>query len=101
METAWDNIDTGEGFTYVPHPLASVAERICKEKCPVRDLCVRDALTDGDVEGIRGGFRFHMGRVSSRDAYAIKREYDVKVSVIRRTGSYEPSNEVPGVSESD
>lgn len=96
MATAWDNIDTGEGSVYVPDPLAPIAERICKEVCPIRDICLKRALNDEEAEGILAGFRFHMGKVSSRDAYTLKREHHVKVRVIRRSASGESSSDMQG-----
>ena len=101
MATAWDNVDTGVGSVYVPDTLAPIAERICKEVCPIKDICLQKALADEEAEGIRAGFRFHMGKVSSRDAYTLKREHHVKVRVIRRSANGESSSEMQGVREDD
>lgn len=83
METAWDNVDKGDH--YEPDPNEELARRICVSACPVRDLCFRDAIEDPEAEGIRGGYRFHMGRVSSRDSMKIQREFGIKVKVVRST----------------
>jgi hypothetical protein len=44
---------------------------ICKS-CPVRDMCLSDAVQDKAAEGIRGGFYFHRGKVIASDAEKIK-----------------------------
>lgn len=50
------------------------ASEICKT-CPVRDLCVPDAVADSTSNGVRGGFGFHKGTVLATDAERIKNEF--------------------------
>lgn len=80
LKTAWDNIDHGE--KYLPDPQEDVAKRVCAE-CPVRELCVRDAVVSEVSEGIRGGYRFHMGWVSRAEAREIQKEFGIKARVKR------------------
>ncbi len=82
LATAWDNIDVGtwEEGEYVPDPQALVAKNICFA-CPVRELCMRDALTDNEAEGIRGGYRFERGYVSKEDARKMYQEFGMRAKV--------------------
>lgn len=89
MATAWDNIDKGDH--YEPDPQEQVAKAVCFDACPVRDFCLRDAVSDPESEGLRGGYRFHMGGVDNREALKIKREFRLKVRVIRKTA---PTREI-------
>jgi len=82
LATAWDNIDAGtwEEDEYVPDPQALVAKNICYA-CPVRELCLRDALSDNEAEGIRAGYRFERGYVSRDDARKIQKEFNLRAKV--------------------
>lgn len=84
MATAWDNIDHDDH--YEPDPQEAIARQACFS-CPVREKCLREAIADPESEGIRGGYRFHMGSVDNRDALKIKREFNLKVKVLRRTST--------------
>lgn len=82
LSTAWDNVDEGtwEKNKYVPDPQADVARKIC-DACPVRGLCLLDALSDNEAEGIRAGFRFERGYVTKHDARKIFAEFGVRAKV--------------------
>lgn len=82
LATAWDNIDAGtwEEENYVPDPQEFVAKNICFE-CPVRELCLRDALTDNEAEGLRAGFRFERGYVSKDDSRKIRKEFGLRAKI--------------------
>jgi hypothetical protein len=62
------------------HPKLNDAVQICME-CPVRALCVKDASTEEEVYGLRGGFFFIDGRLVSRDRATLHREFGLKVPV--------------------
>lgn len=83
MRTAWDNIDHGEEFGYLPDPLEDLAKEICIKECPVREICLRKAAQEVKSDGIRGGFRFHMGGVEHRDATKIRFEHGIKTRILR------------------
>lgn len=86
MATAWDNVNTGwEPTDYEPDPMESIAKAVCFNKCPVRMECLRSALNDEYSEGIRGGYRFHEGRMTQREATKVYRELGVRAKVIRQT----------------
>lgn len=84
LVTAWDNIDHGE--KYLPDPQEDVAKRICAA-CPVRDMCIQDAVQSEISEGIRAGYRFHMGWVSRAEAREIQKEFGLKARVKRGQSS--------------
>lgn len=96
LATAWDNVDAGtwEQDSYIPDEQAHVARNICFA-CPVREACIRDALTDNEAEGIRGGFRFEKGYLSKEDARKLYQEFGLRAKV-RKTASnpYVQTNEV-------
>jgi hypothetical protein len=96
LSTAWDNIDEGtwEEDYFVSDPQAHVAKNICFA-CPVRKLCIEDALFDNEAEGIRGGFRFEKGYVSKEDARKMYKEFGLRAKV-RKVASkpYVKTNEV-------
>lgn len=104
MDGSWDNIDVGgwEKTEYAPHPNAEIAKNICFA-CPVREKCLRDALSDNDAEGIRAGYRFEDGRVSRRDARNIFNEWGLRARLIKKNRTVEnvKSEEVQGVREDD
>lgn len=103
METAWDNIETGtwKKSEHNPSPLAPIAEEICVNQCPVRELCLKDAISDNEADGLRGGYRFEFGTVSRRVAQDIFNEFGLRARVSRRTPSNVQDPQVPGVSESE
>src|SRR5690606_29622521 len=84
LKTAWDNIYVDQIDDYVSDSLEDEAKRICKTVCRVREACLRDAISDNMSEGIRGGYRFHQGAVSRRDAFEIYDEFGLRASVSRR-----------------
>jgi hypothetical protein len=94
MQTAWDNVDVGtwETAAYAPDPAENVAKTLCVSSCPVREKCLRDALSDNEVDGIRGGFRFENGNVSMSDAKVIFNEFSLRARVRKRMSN--GSNEV-------
>lgn len=69
MTNAWVEED-GENYLY--------AQMVC-EDCPVRRACLTEAVRDPDAEGLRAGFYFTNGGVSSADASQIRREFGVRV----------------------
>ncbi len=54
------------------------AKDICAS-CPVRRLCLQDAVDDPNAQGIRGGYRFHYGRAVSRDDLNSMRAEGIRV----------------------
>ena len=88
MKTAWDNIDVGtwERTVTVPDQKADIAKILCAS-CPVREFCLRDAVRDNQAEGIRAGYRFENGNVSSREARAIFNEWEIRAPVGKRPKS--------------
>lgn len=85
MQSAWDNIDIGtwEKTVTEPDPKADIASALC-EDCPVRELCLRDALKDNEVEGLRAGFRFENGTTSQNDARRIFNEWGLRARVSKK-----------------
>lgn len=63
INTAWDS---------TTDPMSPQAIEIC-ESCPVRELCLIDAVRDPMSQGIRGGFMFSMGRIHFKDEKRIKK----------------------------
>jgi hypothetical protein len=49
--------------------------KLCIEACPVRKLCLMDALADPEAEGIRAGYHFYQGRVSKDDRDAMLQRF--------------------------
>lgn len=58
--------------------------RVICETCPVRMECLEDALSDNKAEGIRGGFFFDGGTLSSEEARAMHRQLGIRVRVRAR-----------------
>lgn len=106
METAWDNIDVGTWQKTItePDPKADIAKILCFD-CPVRELCLRDAVNDNEAEGIRGGYRFENGTVSRSDARKIFHEWGIRTKVSKKARDKSEdvieSEEVPEVREND
>lgn len=105
MDGSWDNVDVGtwKSYSSEPHANAEVAKQICFS-CPVREACLRDALSDNEAEGVRAGYRFEDGKVSRRDARNIFNEWGLRAKVKKtRTVVSEDveSDEVQGVREDD
>ena len=102
VQTAWDNIDEGtwEKDNYVPSPLAQVAKQICLS-CPVRELCLVDAIEDNEAEGIRGGYRFENGYVMREDARKIYGQFELRAKVKKNSRLREKSPEMSEVQPHD
>lgn len=85
-QTAWDNIDVGtwEKTVTEPDAQADVAKILCFD-CPVREMCLRDALKDIEAEGIRAGYRFENGTVSKHDARKIFNEWGLRAKVSKKS----------------
>jgi len=107
MATAWDNVDIGtyENPEFENDPKEDIAKAICIE-CPVREKCLRDAITDNEAEGIRGGYRFSFGNVSREEGKIIFNEWGLRARVAKQTRAYVPegqeyveSDEMQGVRE--
>jgi Transcription factor WhiB len=75
LDTAW--IDE-------THPYQDEAIEICLE-CPVRLLCLQNALEDEEAEGIRGGFWFDSGTVPVADARHISTKLGLTLSPWQKT----------------
>lgn len=84
MTNAWVE-ENGENSQY--------AEMVC-EDCPVRKACLLDAVRDPESEGLRGGYYFTSGGVSSADGARIRRELGVRVRLRQK----KPSRAQPHVS---
>lgn len=63
-----------------------IAKIVC-ESCPVRKMCITDAVLDPYSEGIRGGFLFHGGRLLSSDREKVKREFPTLEPRVRQKKS--------------
>ncbi len=50
------------------------ARFICEE-CPVRSLCLLDAVEDPTAEGIRGGFEFTSGGLLKKEREKLRRSF--------------------------
>lgn len=110
MQTAWDNIEVGtwEKTETVPDERADVAKIICFE-CPVREMCLRDALLDNEAEGLRAGYRFENGTVSKYDARKIFNEWGLRAKVSKKSRisavgvveTYDESEEMQGVQQGE
>lgn len=48
--------------------------------CPVRDLCLQDALNDPEAEGLRGGYWFDSGILPVSDAREIRDTMGLRLS---------------------
>jgi len=86
LKKAWDNVDVGTWETpkYEPDPSEALAKSICNTACPVREKCLRDALSDNEADGVRAGFRFENGNVSNSDARVIFNEFGLRARVRKR-----------------
>lgn len=85
LATAWDNVFVDWTEPYAVDPMENIAKAICKG-CTARTDCLIDALGDNEAEGIRAGFRFNLGTVSSADAHAIRKEFGLKAKVRKKGG---------------
>lgn len=65
----------GGAFLYEKHALADFAQKICLEDCPVRALCLKDALLDKASEGWRAGVFFDKGCLSEEDSKNLQNEF--------------------------
>lgn len=95
MRTAWDNIYEEEIDDYVEDPQAETARQICFA-CEVRMECLSDAVADNMSEGIRGGYRFHQGTLSRRDARNLLNETGIQARVSKKQYIVE-TNKMPEV----
>lgn len=75
MGDAWINEDSY---------LIEFARKICDE-CPVRLLCVQDALSDPQSEGLRGGVYFSRGCVSRAELRILNKKFGINHAHVRRT----------------
>lgn len=62
---------------------SETAVSIC-EGCPVRALCLIDALSDPEASGLRAGYFFDYGVVSKKDARAILNEVGIVACTSQR-----------------
>ena len=76
MGGAWDGPNE-DGDRHVFH---KEAKRICRDVCPVREFCLRDAMKDEEAQGLRGGYEFDGGKVPVGIAREIVENFDVTVS---------------------
>lgn len=76
LESAWVDEE---------HPLKSAAKQICLS-CPVRLLCLQDALDDEEAQGIRGGYEFDGGTVPVAVAREIRDTLGLRIRAHQSTG---------------
>lgn len=89
METAW--IDEA-------HPSKEIAEEIC-DSCPVRKLCLLDAVKDTRSQGLRAGMWFDTGRLWRKDRQKLLVDFGIQIARSRsrewtRHGENEEMHEV-------
>lgn len=75
------------------YSLSVKAENEVCEACPVKDICLMDAILDPDAEGRRATFYFEQGKLTRAEAHRLWIEHKIKAR-IRNTG-------VSGVQESE
>lgn len=63
------------GWTNENDPAEEPARYVCKKVCPVRAICLGDAIHDPDSFGMRGGFFFIKGKVTYREGREIEKEF--------------------------
>lgn len=68
-----DDPEIADAWTNEFSPFMAEAREICAE-CPVRLLCLKDAVEDEEAMGIRAGYHFYMGSVIVPEAREIVRE---------------------------
>ena len=76
LETAWVDEE---------HPFQEMAKKVCLG-CPVRNMCLQDALEDEEAEGIRGGYLFESGRIPVAIAREIRDTMGLKIGPHQSTG---------------
>lgn len=81
MQGAWDSPNEDGDH----HPFAEDAKKICLE-CPVRLLCLQDALDDTEADGIRGGYEFDYGRLPVAKAREIRNTLGLTIGEHQSTG---------------
>ena len=64
--------------------VGSESAKVICEGCPVRTLCLIDALMDPEASGLRAGYFFDYGVVSKKDARAILDEIGVVACTSQR-----------------
>lgn len=72
---AWD----GPNDDKERHELASYAQSICVNDCPVRLQCLESALQNTAAQGLRGGYEFDKGRLPVAKAREIEHKLGLKV----------------------
>jgi hypothetical protein len=72
-----------DGMLSKTSPSHTRARRACEESCRARIDCLLDAIRDEKAEGLRGGFFFENGGVSSKDGRKIADEFGIKVRIGR------------------
>lgn len=70
--------EMGKAWLEKYHAREVKAKEICAS-CPVRKLCIEDALEDRHAEGLRGGVFFDAGQVTKDGAKEIRKEFRILV----------------------
>ena len=65
-------------------PKLSKATEVCLG-CQVRILCIQAAVDDENSYGMRGGYFFTKGRLTSKDAARLQKELGIKAKVRQKT----------------
>lgn len=79
--SAWDDENS---------PMRTIADSIC-ESCPVRMICLVDAIEDENSFGNRGGFFFDRGAVSTREHRNLGRNLGLQARKRQKTRVYASS----------
>lgn len=67
------------------HPLQAYAKKVCL-RCPVRLICIQDALEDEEAQGVRGGYEFDAGTLPVAVAREIRDTLGLKIGAHQSTG---------------
>lgn len=68
----------GAAWLDLEHPKKEQAKEIC-EDCPVRMLCLQDAMEDLHAEGVRAGIEFEEGQVTKFEALKVRKWFGLLV----------------------
>jgi hypothetical protein len=66
-------------------PFKGAARKICLS-CPVRAICLQDALDDEEAEGMRGGYWFEGGKIPVGEAREIQETMGLIIRPHQSTG---------------
>jgi hypothetical protein len=66
-------------------PFKGAAKKVCLS-CPVREICLQDALDDPEAEGMRGGYWFEAGKIPVGEAREVQETMGLKIGPHQSTG---------------